>query len=87
MFDDSLMSEDDELVKEGLIHRFAYTHELAWNVMNDFLQAKGNQDIYGSKDTSRLAFENGLIENGHVWMEMINSRNKPSNIATIYMFY
>ena len=36
------MSEDDELVKEGLIHRFAYTHELAWNVMNDFLQAKGN---------------------------------------------
>lgn len=78
-FDDSLMNEDDELVKEGLIQRFEYTHELAWNVMKDFLRSKGNQEIYGSKDATRLAFENGLIEDGHVWMEMINSRNKTSH--------
>jgi nucleotidyltransferase substrate binding protein (TIGR01987 family) len=79
VFDDSLMTEDDELVKEGFIQRFEYTHELAWNVIKDFLKAKGNQDIYGSKDATRLAFENGLIEDGHVWMEMINSRNKTSH--------
>lgn len=25
----------DEIIKEGLIQRFEYTHELAWKVIND----------------------------------------------------
>lgn len=25
-----------EMIQEGLIHRFKYTHELAWNVMKDY---------------------------------------------------
>lgn len=29
-------SEVDELLQEGLIQRFEYTHELAWNVMKDY---------------------------------------------------
>lgn len=77
--DESLMNEGDLILKEGLIQRFEYTHELAWNVMKDFLRAKGNQNIYGSKDATRLAFANGLIEDGHIWMAMIESRNKTSH--------
>ena len=26
----------EEILKEGVIQRFEYTHELAWNVMKDF---------------------------------------------------
>jgi len=69
----------DEIVKEALIQRFEYTHELAWNVMKDFLSEKGLMSLYGSKDSSREAFKTGLIENGNVWMEMIKSRNKTSH--------
>ena len=37
----------DDIIKEGLIRRFEYTHELAWNVMKDFLAAAGNTQIFG----------------------------------------
>ena len=64
------------LEKQGLIQSFEYTHELAWNVLKDFLVSRGAQDLYGSKDVTREAFSAGLIENGEVWMEMIQSRNQ-----------
>lgn len=69
----------DDILKEGLIQRFEYTHELAWNVMKDFLIHAGNTNIFGSKDASREAFSAGLIENGEIWMDMIKSRNKTSH--------
>lgn len=69
----------DDIIKEGVIQRFEYTHELAWNVMKDFLEAAGNANIFGSKDATREAFASGLIEKGEVWMDMIGSRNKTSH--------
>ncbi len=67
------------IIKEGLILRFEYTHELAWNVMKYFLVNTGNNNIFGSKDATREAFAAGLIKNGEVWMDMIKSRNKTSH--------
>lgn len=78
-FDESLLKEGDDLMKEGLIQRFEYTHELAWNVMKDFLNERGSTPLYGSKDATREAFATGLISNGQIWMEMIGSRNKTSH--------
>jgi nucleotidyltransferase substrate binding protein (TIGR01987 family) len=69
----------DDIIKEGIIQRFEYTHELAWNVMKDFFEEAGNNDIFGSKDATREAFSSGLIDNGDIWMDMIKSRNKTSH--------
>ncbi|MBU2609339.1 MAG: nucleotidyltransferase substrate binding protein [Chloroflexi bacterium] len=72
------LSEQRELSKleeQGLIQAFEYTHELAWNTLKDFLENRGVKNMYGSKDTTREAFEAGLIENGETWMQMIESRN------------
>jgi nucleotidyltransferase substrate binding protein (TIGR01987 family) len=66
----------NDLEKEGIIQRFEFTHELAWKVMKDFLQGKGIIEIIGSRDATRLAFQNDLIQNGDVWMQMIESRNR-----------
>ena len=33
--------EIDDLLKEGLIQRFEYTHELAWKVMKDYAEYQG----------------------------------------------
>ena len=68
-----------ELEEQGLIKAFEYTYELAWNTMKDFLEYRGQTDIYGSRDVIRKAFELGLIEDGENWMDMLKSRNKTSH--------
>lgn len=68
-----------KLEEQGLIQAFEFTHELAWNTLRDFLEDRGAQNLYGSKDASREAFKTGLIENGEAWMDMITSRNLTSH--------
>ncbi len=63
------------LEKQGMIQAFEFTHELAWNTLKDFLQSRGNVEIYGSRDATREAFKAKLIVEGEIWMEMIQSRN------------
>lgn len=69
----------DEMIKEGLIQRFEYTHELAWNVMKDYATYQGNTTVGGSRDATREAFSLQLIRDGNVWMDMIGSRNMTSH--------
>lgn len=69
----------DEILREGLIQRFEYTHELAWKVMKDYLEQVGGLKIIGSKDASREAFSANLIDEGELWMNMIRSRNLSSH--------
>ncbi|MBA4366497.1 MAG: nucleotidyltransferase [Desulfobacterium sp.] len=68
-----------ELEQQGLIQGFEFTHELAWNVLKDYLEEQGFVGIIGSKNATREAFKNGLIENGEVWMDMIKARNRTSH--------
>lgn len=71
--------ELSELETQGLIQGFEFTHELAWNVLKDYLEDAGVSGIIGSKGATREAFRNGLIENGDVWMTMILDRNRSSH--------
>lgn len=77
--DEELEDVLDEIIREGLIQRFEYTHELAWNVMKDYLLEVGEIKSIGSKDATRESFKAELITDGDVWMEMIKSRNKTSH--------
>lgn len=69
----------DEIVREGVIQRFEYTWELAWNVMKDYSIFQGELSVTGSRDAIKFAFQAGLIRNGDLWMEMIKSRQKTSH--------
>lgn len=68
-----------KLEEQGVIQVFEFTHELAWNTLKDFLESRGAQNIYGSKDATREAFKAGLLENGETWMDMIRSRNRTTH--------
>lgn len=68
----------EDLLKEGLIQRFEYIHELAWKVMKDYAEYQGYTDIRGSRDAFRKAFEMGIITDKR-WMESIADRNLTSH--------
>ncbi len=67
------------LEKQGLIQSFEFTHELGWKVLKDYLEQQGIGDLIGPKDATRSAFQNGLIEDGQAWMDMIKGRNLTSH--------
>lgn len=68
-----------ELEGQGLIQGFEFTHELAWNVLKDFLEYEGISGLVGSRSTVREAFKRGLIADGEVWLDMIDKRNLSSH--------
>lgn len=68
-----------KLEQLGLIQGFEFTHELAWNVLKDYLEEQGFVGIIGSKNASREAFKNALITDGEAWMDMIKARNLTSH--------
>lgn len=72
-----------KLEQQGLIQGFEFTHELAWNVLKDYLEEQGFTGIVGSKNATRLAFNNELITDGETWMDMIKARNLTSHTYNI----
>ena len=68
-----------KLEQQGLIRALEFTHELAWNVLKDYLEQQGIFGLIGSRDASRSAFQNGLIADGEAWMDMIKARNLTSH--------
>jgi nucleotidyltransferase substrate binding protein (TIGR01987 family) len=82
--DESKNRELSKLERQGVIQCFEYTHELAWNVLKDFLTEQGVLNLIGSKDSTRAAFKSGLVLDGETWMNMIRARNLTSHTYDEY---
>jgi nucleotidyltransferase substrate binding protein (TIGR01987 family) len=48
--------------------------------MKDYLEEQGITGIIGSKNAIRHAFNKGLIEDGDIWMDMVEDRNMASHV-------
>ncbi len=70
----------DRLAQEGLIQRFEYTFELAWKCLQDILQERGYDSIRGPKPVLEQSFQDGLLSDGVIWMEMLRARNEASHL-------
>ncbi|MBW8349603.1 nucleotidyltransferase substrate binding protein [Bacillus sp. IITD106] len=63
-----------EIEKAGIIQFFKMTFELAWKVQKDYLESEGF-NVKSPRETIKQAFQIGLIENGHEWMDALSKRN------------
>ena len=63
-----------ELERAGIIQFFEMTFELAWKVLKDYLEAQ-EYLVKSPRETVKQAFQIGLIDNGHIWMDALSNRN------------
>jgi len=71
--------ELNEMEEQGFVQSFEFTFELSWKLLKDYLESKGFKDFHGSRDSLKLAFQEGLITNGELWLAMIDTRNRSSH--------
>ncbi len=65
-----------DLEKEGMIQRFEYTLELAWNTLKDYMEYEGKTIVPVTPRTIvKEAFAARILPDGQVWIDMLNHRN------------
>ncbi|MEM1282275.1 MAG: nucleotidyltransferase substrate binding protein [Chlamydiota bacterium] len=70
--------EYDELQQAGLVQCFEFSFELAWKTMKDFLETMGISASY-PREIIKESFKSGLLEDGHIWIQMLDKRNELSH--------
>ena len=69
------MEDLSQLEREGVIQRFEYTFELAWNTLKDRLEHDGVVlDTITPRHVIRAAFQVRLIDDGDAWVDMLTDR-------------
>lgn len=63
-----------ELEIAGIIQLFEISFELSWKVLKDYLEAEGII-VKSPRETIKEAFQQEVIENGHIWIDALASRN------------
>lgn len=63
-----------ELEIAGMIQFFEMTFELGWKVLKDYLESQGFE-VKSPRETIKQAFQIGIIEDGHVWIDALANRN------------
>lgn len=63
-----------ELERAGIIQLFEVIFELAWKLMKDYLEAVG-YSLKSPRATIKQAYQSGLIDKGHVWIDALVDRN------------
>lgn len=74
--------DDEELTmeEEGLIQRFEYCFELGWKLLQDLAVERTGERLSGPRAVIRWATEEGWVEEGEVWLSMLQSRNVTTHV-------
>lgn len=69
----------DDIIVDGVIHRFEFTFELAWKLMKDYLEYEGIE-AKSPRSAIKEAYRIGMVSDGDGWIDMMIDRNKTSHI-------
>ena len=80
LYEEAIKPKLSRLEEEGIIQRCEYTFELAWKCLQDLLQERGYVEIRGPRPVIEQAFQDGIISNGPVWLQMLKARNETTHL-------
>jgi len=69
-----------EVVRDGVIQRFEFTCELAWKATREYLAGQGFVELSSPKAVMKEAFSAGVVEDGELWVRILNDRNLTSHV-------
>ena len=58
-----------------MVQAFEFTFELGWKTIKDYLYEQGIETSF-PKAALKEGFNTQIIEDGHVWIEMLERRNE-----------
>lgn len=67
----------------ALVQAFEILIELSWKVLKDYLESEGYTEVQTGKRAFRQAFQDGIIENGEVWLKALEVRNLTSHVYDV----
>ena len=67
----------------ALVQAFEILIELSWKVLKDYLENEGYTEVQTGKRAFRQAFQDGIIENGEIWLKALEMRNLTSHIYDV----
>ena len=68
-----------DILVDAVIQRFEFTFELSWKLMKFYLFF-GGIICNSPRQTIKEAYQNGIIEKGDDWIDMLMDRNRTSHI-------
>jgi nucleotidyltransferase substrate binding protein (TIGR01987 family) len=75
------------LEKEGMVQRFEFTWELGWKLLKDYLEHSGLVlPTVTPSAVIRAAFAAKLVEDGEVWMQALDARNRMAHTYSAAAF-
>ena len=68
-----------EIYQVALIGAFEFTFELGWKTLKDYLKFNG-VNVFLPRDVIKQSFHHHLIEDGQMWIDMLEDRNLLSHV-------
>lgn len=70
--------KENILMHMALVQAYEVCFELSWKVLKDYL-AENGLPVYLPKEVIKEAFNKNVIENGQIWIDMLDARNATSH--------
>ena len=70
--------KENILMHMALVQAYEVCFELSWKVLKDYL-AENGLPVYLPKEVIKEAFNKNVIENGQIWIDMLDARNAASH--------
>lgn len=72
------LNKENILTHMALVQAYEVCFELSWKVLKDYL-AENGISVYLPKEVIKEAFNKNVIDNGQIWIDMLNARNSTSH--------
>ena len=71
--------DTSSILLDATIQRFEFVIELTWKLMKEYLESENLVGFNTPKMVVKEIYKIGFIDNGEIWLDMLNDRNLTSH--------